>query len=308
MSLQNIYNLYNSCTLCPHECRVNRNKGQLGICKATAKQHIASICIHRGEEPAISGKLGICNVFFSHCNLSCIYCQNHQISRKNFPIETITNTKNVVNEIINILKKGIRAVGFVSPSHMVVQVIDIIENLWEKGYKPVTVWNSNAYDKVETLRLLEPYINVYLPDFKYSDDKLANNYSKIKNYTATALNAIKEMYYQKGNTVILNDNGEIESGLIIRHLVLPGHVENSLKVLELIATEISPRITISLMSQYYPPDGLELPVQIKRKLIESEYMQVVNYMNKLGLYKGWIQEFESADFYQPDFNKSHPFE
>ncbi|NSW45899.1 MAG: radical SAM protein [Bacteroidales bacterium] len=303
-----LYEAYHHCTLCPHECGANRNNGEIGVCGASAQQHIASICIHRGEEPAISGKNGICNVFFSYCNLSCVYCQNHQISRHISPLEEIMTTEAVVKQIIAFLDKGIRAVGFVSPSHMAIQVIDIIEQLWHLGYKPVTIWNSNAYDKVETLRMLEAYIDVYLPDFKYSDDGLALRYSKIKNYTQTAILAIKEMYYQKGNTLVLNNNGEIERGLIIRHLVLPHHTENSLNILDLIANELSPRIAISLMAQYYPPHDLTLPKELQGKLTKAAYQQVVDYAQELGINKGWIQEFESADFYQPDFHKSHPFE
>jgi len=294
--------------MCPHLCGVNRLAGETGICGATAQQHISSICIHKGEEPIISGEKGICNVFFSLCNLACVYCQNFQISRQKNPLEQILTTSEVVRQIISILQEGVRLVGFVSPSHMAVQVIDIIENLWEKGYKPVTVWNSNAYDNVETLKLLEPYIDVYLPDFKYSDDTLAQKYSHIKNYSPVAIKAIKEMYYQKGNTLRINDAGEIEKGLIVRHLVLPNHTENSLHALELLAEEISPRMAVSLMAQYYPPEGLTLPHTLQQKLKANEYQKVVDKMNELGFTKGWIQEFESNGFYRPDFNQRHPFE
>lgn len=302
------YNAYNSCTMCPHECGVNRNEGELGICKSGSGQHIASICIHKGEEPVINGEKGICNIFFSHCNLSCIYCQNHQISRVKNPIEKILTTEEVVNQVIKILDTGIRAVGFVSPSHMVLQIIDIIENLHNKGYFPITVWNSNAYDKAETLRILEPYINIYLPDFKYSDDELAYQYSGIEQYTSIALKAIKEMYFQKGNSLVFDENGQLEQGLIIRHLVLPNNIQNSLNVMKIIADEISPRVAVSLMSQYYPPADLQLPLELRRNLKTEEYEIVVEYMQSLGITKGWIQEFESQDFYRPDFKHKHPFE
>ncbi len=301
--------LYNNCNLCPHECGVNRNAGELGICRATSNQHIASVCIHRGEEPVISGKKGICNVFFSRCNLACVFCQNHQISSRVRPIEEVTTTETVVNKITNILDMGIRAVGFVSPSHMVVQTIEIIESLWQKEYKPVVVWNSNGYDKVETLRMLDPYVDVYLPDFKYADETLAMIYSNAPYYPEIALKAIKEMYYQKGNTLLLNEDGEIEKGLIIRHLVLPGKVKNSFKVLELIANEISTGVAISLMSQYYPPEVSWLLHELQRTIKKEEYEQVVDKMNELGFTKGWIQDYESNTFYRPDFkNKTHPFE
>lgn len=304
----NLYEAYESCSLCPHECGVNRNKGERGICGASSLQHISSICIHKGEEPVVNGEKGICNVFFSHCNLSCIFCQNHQISQHESPIEDLLTTKNVVKKIIPFLEKGIRTVGFVSPSHMALQVIDIIENLWHLGYKPITVLNSNAYDKPETLRMLESYIDVYLPDFKYSNNDLAFRLSGIKNYVAIAMAAIKEMYFQKGNTLHLNSKNEVERGLIIRHLVLPNHIENSFGVLDIIEQEISPRVTISLMSQYYPPENLSLPHEINRKLKKSEYDKVILYMQEHGMTKGWIQTVESSDFYKPDFNQQHPFE
>ncbi len=301
--------LYNSCTLCPHECGVNRNQGELGICRATSNQHIASVCVHRGEEPIISGKKGICNVFFSRCNLSCVYCQNFQISSRVRPIEEITTTQAVVEKIKKNLDTGIRSVGFVSPSHMVLQVIDIIETLWDNGYKPTIVWNSNGYDNVETLKILEPYIDVYLPDFKYADETLSVIYSNAPNYPEIALKAIKEMYFQKGNTLFINDYGEIEKGLIIRHLVLPNKIQNSFRVLELIANEISTGVAISLMSQYYPPENTWLPHELKRPLKKEEYEQVVKKLNELGFTKGWVQEFESYQFYRPDFTKKeHPFE
>lgn len=302
------YDAYNSCILCPHKCGINRNDGELGLCGASSKQHISSICIHQGEEPAISGEKGICNVFFSHCNLACIYCQNHQISRRNNPIETIISTEEVVSQIIKILDRGIRAVGFVSPSHMVLQVMDIIESLHREGYHPVTVWNSNAYDKPETLRMMESYIDIYLPDFKYADDNLAKQYSGIEQYSSIALKAIKEMYYQKGNTLLYDENSQLERGLVIRHLVLPNHIVNSIAVMNMIAEEISPRVAVSLMSQYYPPLDLQLPYALSRNLKKEEYETVIEHMQKLSITKGWVQEFESQDFYRPEFNQNHPFE
>ncbi len=302
------YSLYESCYLCPHQCGVNRLSNETGVCGTTFRQHIASVCIHKGEEPVVSGKNGICNVFFSHCNLHCIYCQNYQISQQTNPIEQVLTTEEVVHQIITILNQGIHSVGFVSPTHVAIQVIDIIEQLWEKGYKPVIVWNSNGYECVETLKIITPYIDVFLPDFKYGLDDVALALSGIKNYSSIAMAAIKEMYYQKGNALHINDADELEQGLIVRHLVLPNHVENSLKALELLADEISPRISVSLMAQYYPPEQINLPETLRRKLYADEYQTVVDRMNALGFMKGWIQEFESSNVYRPDFSQTHPFE
>jgi putative pyruvate formate lyase activating enzyme len=302
------YNDLESCRLCPRNCGKNRLAGDLGTCKAGAGFEIASISVHTGEEPVISGKKGICNVFFSHCNMQCIFCQNYQISGKDCSIKTPERTLyEVVKNIKKILDTGIENLGFVSPSHMVPQMKTIIRALQEDGYFPYIVYNTNAYDKVETLKSLEEWVDVYLPDFKYSDPALSLKYSDSSNYPEIAGLAIKEMYRQKGNTIRLNENGIAESGLIIRHLVLPGAVENSLGVLRYIAEEISTRIYISLMSQYYPTPNVSGISPLNRKLIQSEYQQVVEELEKLGFTKGWVQDHESAGFYFPDFESEWPF-
>jgi putative pyruvate formate lyase activating enzyme len=184
----------------------------------------------------------------------------------------------------------------------------IIRALHEEGYDPVIVYNTNAYDKVEILRSLEEIVDVYLPDYKYEDPELSARWSDAPDYPLIALSAIREMYRQKGNYLHLNSKGKIESGLIIRHLVLPGAVENSIRVLRTIASDISPRIAISLMSQYRPALPVTGDYPLNRKISKKEYKLVVEEMHKLGFSKGWIQEPESSDFYLPDFNSPVPFE
>ena len=242
-----------NCTLCPRECRVDRFKGGMGYCGTNAGMNIASICIHRGEEPVISGRDGICNVFFAGCNLHCIYCQNHEISQDRIPVPASgMDPGKVLDSISEILNSGISAVGFVSPSHVVPQVKEIIIGLNSRGLKPVTVYNTNSYDKVETLRSLSGLIDVYLPDYKYVTSGLALRFSDAPDYPEIALKAIKEMYYQKGSALRTDENGRAENGMLIRHLVLPGHAEESKKVLLSIAEELSPGVHLSLMSQYHP--------------------------------------------------------
>jgi putative pyruvate formate lyase activating enzyme len=186
-----------SCTLCPRECRINRIEGERGYCGIDAGLNIASVCIHKGEEPVISGQEGICNIFFAGCNLRCVYCQNHEISQ---PGRIYRNSKtdlhDLLNQISEILLQGINSIGFVSPSHMVHQVRAIIEGLNAMRLKPVTVYNTNSYDKVETLRSLEGLIDVYLPDYKYVTPELAAELSGAADYPSVALKAIREMYYQ----------------------------------------------------------------------------------------------------------------
>jgi putative pyruvate formate lyase activating enzyme len=297
------------CILCPRECRVNRFKGGTGYCKTDAGLNIASICLHKGEEPVISGKEGICNVFFSGCNLHCIYCQNHEIS------QCSSNSKNasldlgeVLDTIIRFLDGGIPAVGFVSPSHVAPQVKLIIKGLNDRGYKPITVYNTNSYDKFETIRSLDGLIDIYLPDYKYVTSELADKYSDAPDYPEIAFKAIKEMYYQKGSRLSINDNGRADNGMLIRHLVLPGHADESKRVLQTIAEELSPGIHLSLMSQYHPTPAVRNHPILNRTLYKAEYDSVVAEMENLGFRNGWIQEMDSNQNYLPDFSKENPFE
>ena len=301
--------LLSHCTLCPRECGVNRFEGNKGYCRSDAGMNIASICIHRGEEPAISGTSGICNIFFSGCNLSCVYCQNHDISRpRGEHRRGITDLKEALDITENILSGGITAVGFVSPSHVIPQVRAIIAGLDERGYKPVTVYNTNSYDKPEVIDSLDGLIDVYLPDYKYVTPSLAEEYSDAPDYPEVALKALKRMYWQKGSAMHLDRVGMAESGMLIRHLVLPGNVDESKKVLRSISEELSSGVHLSLMSQYHPTPFVAGHTDLKRKLYKSEYNAVVKTMEDLGFRNGWVQDMESYRNYRPDFRKEHPFE
>jgi putative pyruvate formate lyase activating enzyme len=298
-----------NCTLCPRECHVNRFDGGYGYCGTDAGLNIATICIHRGEEPVISGKDGICNIFFAGCNLKCIYCQNHEISRCISPAgNSDMDLESVLDRIVKILSEGITSVGFVSPSHVVPQVKAIIKRLNARGFKPITVYNTNGYDKRTTIRELEGLVDVYLPDYKYVTKDLASEYSGASDYPEVALKAIKEMYYQKGSTLASDALGRAENGLLIRHLVLPGHAEESKKVLYSIAEELSPGVHLSLMSQYHPTDNVKHHPVLNRSLYREEYESVIATMEKLGFRNGWVQDMDSNINYRPDFSKDNPFE
>lgn len=297
------------CTICPRECHANRLAGRAGVCRSDASFNIASICVHKGEEPVLSGTSGICNIFFTNCNLRCLYCQNYQISdNRTDRSSTRLDGDEVLSRIIHILDKGINRVGFVSPSHFVPQVKQIIRMVESTGRKPVWVYNSNGYDKPETLRTLEGMIGVYLPDFKYLDEGLSKRWSGAPDYPVFAMKALKEMFRQKGSTLITDDDGCAVSGMIVRHLVLPGQVENSLRVLRFLAGELSPKIHVSLMAQYYPTPNVRLDPDLCRSVTAEEYETVTTEMENLGMYNGWVQSFESSEFYQPDFDREHPFE
>jgi len=304
MNLENLH----SCSICPRICGADRTSAKPGYCGGSQDIFVSSVCIHHGEEPVISGTKGICNVFFSRCNLQCIYCQNFQISRKKGKVaEKKYSLQEIVLEIIQILDQGINMLGFVSPSHMVPQMKTIINALHQMKRFPVIVYNTNAYDKVETIKSLEGLIDIYLPDFKYMNASIAKEYSDAKDYPEVASKSIIEMFRQKGSRLEMDDEGNAKSGLIVRHLVLPGNVENSLSVLRFIANELSPDVHLSLMSQYYPTSVVEKHPVLGRPITKKEYDCVIDEMDKLGFHRGWVQEMESTEFYKPDFTQKNPF-
>jgi putative pyruvate formate lyase activating enzyme len=298
-----------SCTLCPRRCKTNRFEGPGGYCKTDAGLNISTVCIHRGEEPVISGKEGICNIFFAGCNLRCIYCQNHEISQCRTSVIKVNNDFDLIlDQIESILGEGIPALGFVSPSHVIPQVKAILRGLQTRGFKPITVYNTNGYDTFETIRSLDGLIDVYLPDFKYATSDTAKAFSDASDYPEVAFRAIKEMYYQKGSTLLIDEHGRAENGLLIRHLVLPGHAEESKKVLRIIADELSPGIHLSLMSQYHPTASVADHPILSRSLYKEEYDEVLKEMERLGFRNGWVQDMDSNVNYRPDFRKENPFE
>ena len=301
--------LLTHCTLCPRECRVNRFEGGSGYCGMDAGMNIASICIHKGEEPPISGPYGICNIFFYGCNLRCVFCQNHEISRPEQ--ECVKNSLTLgetIDEVEGILSKGITAVGFVSPSHVIPQVKAIIRGLNSRGLKPLIVYNTNSYDKPEVIESLEGMIDIYLPDFKYATPEISGKYSDAADYPQIALKALKKMYWQKGSKLQIDSEGRAEKGILIRHLVMPGHVDESKRVLRIIAEELSTGVHLSLMSQYHPTPFVKSHPFLGRSLYKTEYEIVVEAMENLGFRNGWIQDIDSYRNYRPDFSKENPFE
>ena len=295
------------CTLCPRACGVDRAVAQ-GFCHAGRETEIAAVCAHHGEEPPISGERGICNVFFAHCNLQCIYCQNWQISTHASVTSATSNPS--ATGIAAVLGETENIIGFVTPTHYADSIPAIVEELHRRGLHPVTVYNTSGYETVETLRMLEPYIDVYLPDFKYADADLAARYSHAPDYPQRALEALSEMYRQKGSALITDERGLAVSGIIVRHLVLPGCVDNSLGVLDRIA-DISLNLHVSLMAQYYPPQGINggatLPDQLSRTVSAEEYDTVVEHFHATGLHNGWLQELTAQNTYRPDFSAPTPF-
>jgi putative pyruvate formate lyase activating enzyme len=283
--------------------------GSLGYCQTETGYHIASICEHTGEEPVLCREHGICNVFFTRCNMQCIYCQNDQISRNHGEIlGQYLTLDEVVDRIEKILDRGVSIVGFVSPSHVIPQMKAIITRLEEHHRHPTYMMNTNAYDRVKMLASLEGVIDVYLPDLKYMDENLAGRYSDTPGYPKTATAALMEMFHQKGAELVIAQDGLIRSGLIVRHLVLPGQVENSKRCLQFVAEELSPEIHVSLMSQYHPTPRVTSHPELGRPLHPEEYEEILAEMDRLGLHRGWMQAMDSQTEYLPDFSRRHPFQ
>ncbi len=298
-----------ACNICPRKCNADRFSSKKGYCKAGNEFSVSSICIHKGEEPVISGSKGICNVFFTNCNLQCVFCQNWQISDQHTDHSTDhMELDEVLRQIITILDTGINMLGFVSPGHFIPQMRVIVNALKHMGYEPTIVYNTNGYDDADQLKKLEGMIDVYLPDFKYMDADIAAKYSDASDYPEVALAAHREMLRQMGSKLIIDNEGYAMRGILIRHLVLPGHAKNSIKVLETIANSLSVNLHIGLMSQYYPAHRAGEYRELNKTVSAEEYHQVVAQLSELGFTRGFVQEMESSGYYQPDFRYEHPFE
>ncbi|MBQ0015441.1 MAG: hypothetical protein KBT04_00460 [Bacteroidales bacterium] len=298
-----------TCACCPRHCVADRIRVK-GFCASGLDPEVASVCRHLGEEPPLCGEKGICNLFYAHCNLQCVYCQNYKISRAAVDASMIFyhSLREVVQRVESVLADSEPVLGLVSPTHYAATIPSLIEALHSDGVCPTVVYNSNGYDSVEMLRMLEPYIDVYLPDFKYSDSSLAAEWSHAADYPLKAQLAISEMCRQKGSGLLCDDRGMAFRGVIVRHLVLPGQVHNSMGVLDWMADNLPMNIHISLMAQYFPPQGVELPAPLRRTVSPEEYAQVVNHYHQLGFYNGWVQELSASETYRPDFREQQAFE
>ncbi len=291
----------NKCEVCPRKCGVIR--GELsgsGFCKMGTKLKVARVGLHYWEEPCISGTNGSGAIFFSGCSLGCVYCQNFEISSGGKG-EFVT-PRQLADNFKILEEKGANNINLVTASHYIDGVISALDI-----YKPSipVVYNCGGYESVGSIKRLDGYVDIFLPDFKYADDKLAVKYSKAPDYTQTTLNAIKQMLSQVGN-IKIDDNGIMHSGVLIRHLVLPNHTKNSIAVLDLIKDNFGTSVPVSLMGQYFPTDNIlknaDKYDKLTRKLTKREYNKVADYMVDLGL-DGFYQGLDSADkSYVPDWD------
>jgi len=290
------------CNLCPRNCMVDRVKN-VGFCKATAKIKIARAALHHWEEPCISGENGSGTVFFSFCPLKCVFCQNYELSYKNVGQEI--SIEKLANIFLDLQSQDAHNINLVTPTHYVPQIIAALKIAKSNGLNIPIVYNTSGYESVDTIKMLNGYIDVYLPDFKYYSDELAKKYSNAPGYFEIATLVLKEMFNQVGEFSI-NENGIIKRGMIVRHLILPGYTDDSKNVISHVYDLFRDKIYISIMNQYTPLPHVEKYPEINRKITSEEYDKVIQFALSLGIENAFIQEGETAkESFIPDFNKEN---
>lgn len=289
-----------NCELCPRACHINRTEGKRGYCGMDSRIYAARAALHMWEEPCISGEKGSGAVFFSGCGLRCIFCQNRDIA---IGREGKEISPEQLGEIfLRLEKQGAANINLVTGAHYAPQIITALEMARKNGLTVPVVYNSSGYEKVETLRRLEGYIDVYLPDFKYMEASLAEHFSNAPDYPETAKAAIEEMVRQSGECVFSED-GYIKKGTIVRHLILPGHTVNSKKVLKYLHDTYGSKIFISIMNQYTPVHEQKIYKELNRKVTPREYKKVLDYAMELGVEKGFWQTGDTAkESFIPSFD------
>ncbi|URZ14657.1 radical SAM protein [Clostridium felsineum] len=276
-----------NCKLCPRECGINRLEGKKGFCLSSDKVKIARVSLHAWEEPCISGTKGSGTIFFSNCTLRCVFCQNHKISSEGVGKEV--SIERLSEIFLEQQARGANNINLVTPTHYVPQIIEAIKLAKKNGLTLPILYNSNGYVSLETIKLLDGYIDVYLPDLKYFDDKYAVKYSKAPNYFKVATNAIGTMFSQVGKPVF-NEDGLITKGVIIRHLMLPGLLFDSKKIMDYIYNTFHNSVYVSIMNQYTPTFNAEIYPEINKPLNPKHYDALIDYSLSIGIENGFIQD------------------
>ena len=298
-----------SCDLCPRECGVNRREGEHGFCHSGHLPIVAAVCPHYGEEPAISGSKGSGTVFLGNCNMNCVYCQNYQISQDWKKQQSNEMDYRTLAERMLYLQDelGCHNINFVSPSHFVPQLVRAVLEAVPMGLRLPLVYNTSSYDAIKSLKELDGIIGVYLADLRYASNKRARRFSRAPDYVTHARRAITEMYQQVGE-LVLDEFGLAQRGLIVRHLVLPNRLAGSGESLTWLVNEVSPAVTVSIMSQYFPAHRAPQIPLLARTISAAEYAEVIKLVAELGLENGWVQEMGAQENYLPDFeHKADPF-
>jgi putative pyruvate formate lyase activating enzyme len=280
-----------SCRLCPRRCEVNRLRGEKGFCRSGASLMISSYNVHHGEEPPISGTNGSGTIFLSHCNLRCVFCQNYPISQLGVGREK--SIAEVGAMMLDLQARGCHNVNWVTPTHFVPQMMAALEWAVERGFRLPLVYNTNGYDSVETLELLEGVVDVYLPDMKYGDEEVARTYSQAPDYPAVNGRAIHEMHRQVGGEEY-TANGLLQRGMIIRHLILPHRLAGTERMARFVAESLSRPCSISLMTQFFPAYRAKDFPQLNRRITSEEFEEAMGILDHYGLEAGWVQEMEES--------------
>ena len=292
--------LLKKCMLCPRNCAVNRYEN-VGVCGAGAKIKVAYYSLHEWEEPIISGDNGSGTVFFSHCSLKCLFCQNKKISTLGYGKEI--SSERLKEIFLELQSKGAHNINLVTPTHFVPQIVEVLSHIKGRELKVPVVYNTSSYENVDTIRLLDGIVDVYLADLKYFSNDLSIKYSKVRDYFEKASQAILEMYEQVGNPVI--EDNLLKRGIIVRILVLPGHVDDAKKMLEYLWNTYGDNIYISIMNQYTPIDNCLPYDNLNRKLFDEEYDEVIDFACDLGITNAFVQDGETAvESFIPNFDCS----
>jgi putative pyruvate formate lyase activating enzyme len=301
------------CVVCPLDCLNNRLENEVARCYSGRLPIVSSYTAHFGEEPALVGTHGAGNIFFGNCNLRCVYCQNYQISQTHKEqIRNEVTHERLAEMMLELQERGCHNINFVSPTHFAPQMARAVLIAAERGLNLPIVYNTNAYDSVEVLRLLEGVVDVYLPDLKYAEDEAGYLYSKVRGYTEYARRAVAEMHRQMGDTLVFDEDGLLKRGLVIRLLVLPNDLAGVRESLEWIRDALSPRVAVSMMAQYYATNRAatdERYIMLSRRITESEWLRALSALDELGMAEGWMQEYDGAShYYRPDFtDREVPF-
>ncbi len=289
--------LLSACAVCPHQCKVNRIEGKIGRCKATDKVKVALYSLHPFEEPCISGENGSGTVFFSYCNLACEFCQNYEISQQGVGKEI--SIMELAEIFLKQQERQAENINLVTPTSYVPQIIEALKIAKQQGLSLPIVYNTNGYETVETIQLLNGYVDIYLPDLKYADNQLAKQFSHVEQYFEIATKAIKEMHAQVGNPVF-DEKGRMQRGVMIRHLVLPNCIENTRQVLQWIHETLPKEIYVNIMAQYFPTYHAEEHETLNRKLTKEEWAQVLDMIDTFEIENGYVQELgEHEEEYVP---------
>lgn len=301
--------LLERCTVCPRDCLNNRLKDEIAACYSGRLPIVSSYTAHFGEEPALVGTRGAGNIFFGNCNLRCVYCQNYQISQTHKQqIRNQVTHERLAEMMLELRARGCHNINFVSPTHFAPQMARSILLAAQQGLDLPIVYNTNAYDSVEVLRLLDGIVDVYLPDLKYALNEDGYEYSKVRNYTDHARRAIAEMFRQTGDGLVFGADGLLKRGLVIRLLVLPNDLAGVRESLEWIRDALSPRVAVSMMAQYYATNRASTDARytlLSRSITESEWLRALSALDELGMEEGWMQEYDGAShYYRPDFTDS----